>query len=98
MNHTATPWIVEYPEPGEMCQGAVILGGKKGTEPVCEILGPLDDEDGPHRGAADLALILAAPALLAACKAILGLETHEPSPAWDMIRSAIRLAEGVKHD
>ena len=61
--HTKAPWLVEPPDEFSPDSRPVVRGGAKGTEPVCEILGPLDDEDGPHRGAADLALILAAPDL-----------------------------------
>src|SRR5262245_13383373 len=69
--HTPTPWFVEMPLEMEMDSMPVIMGGAKGTEPVCEILGPLTDEDGPHRGHYDAALICAAPALLAACRSAL---------------------------
>jgi hypothetical protein len=65
--HTKEPWLLEEPSECEMDALPCVLGGKNGAEPVCEILGPLDDEDGPHRGHYDAALILAAPELLRVC-------------------------------
>lgn len=69
--HTPGPWTVEMPAEFEMDTRPAVLGGKNGSQPVCEILGPLSDEDGPHRGHYDLALIAAAPDLLKALKELL---------------------------
>lgn len=54
-----------------------------------------EDADEDAEVVATARLFSAAPDLLAACQSILGLETHEPSPAWDMIRAAIAKATGV---
>lgn len=101
MAHTQGPWLAEYPDEWSMDQGVLVLGGTNGAEPVCEILGPLDDEDGPHRGHYDLALITSAPALLAACEeAVRVLRQHliHTSPfgavAVGLLEDAVANAKG----
>src|SRR5262249_53383753 len=80
-NHTKAPWTVEMPLPDDIDQMPVVLGHND-SEPVCEILGPLDNEDGLDRGHFDMVLIAAAPELLAACEAALTLESAIDQEAW----------------
>src|SRR5262245_19676348 len=103
MKHTATPWKVDYPDLDSSVGMPLIMGGKHGEQIVCEICGPLDDEDEPHRGHYALALILAAPALLAACKLMVehidGTANYIIPGQWDReaidaMRAAVARAEG----
>lgn len=89
-SHTPGPWgidsdgasVCHLGGPRTICRADTYVPGPRYRK-------PLDNAD-----RANLRLIAAAPDLLEACRAILSLTTDEPSPAWDLVRAAIRKAEG----
>ena len=99
MNHTPGPWTWICTREGDdkslNSNVGSIIGSTMST--VCDF--GTDEEYYPTEGTppnkADLALILAAPALFAACKATLeARELGLPKPALELCRAAIALAEG----
>lgn len=96
--HSRSPWDIEYPLESEMDQLPLIMSP---SGIVAEIMGPLSDEDGPHRGHYDCLLIAAAPDLLEACQDALGhlvLAGEDPlkgrAACADNLRKAIAKATG----
>jgi len=89
--HTPGPWVVLPFPKSDMHHSEVCTAGMK--TPVA-VVRRFDGDNSGKMAEANARLIAAAPDLLAACRAILGLTTDDSSPAWDMVRDAIRKATG----
>lgn len=94
--HTPGPWREGVTT--DPCELPMIVGAD--SKPVCAFgdATPYDQSAGSAPNDADMALILAAPDLLAACEALLGEHekfcTHGALPAADKARDAIAKAKG----